>query len=92
MVFEKYRPYRPLLGDNEDQSDVDEPATVNVRHLERTWWLWKLARAFHVLITTVLLAIVAIGIYREKKSFHSRCVRELHTPCTFPKTSRDLTV
>lgn len=82
-MFEKSRRYRPLLGDNEDQSDTDEPTTVNVRRLKRSFWPWKLAPAVHSLVTIVLLIVVAIGVYREKKLFHSRCVRELHTPCRF---------
>ena len=83
MWFGKPRPYKPLLGDNEDQSDTDESTTTNLRRLKRDVWAWKLAPAFHSLVTTVLLIIVAIGVYRETKLFHSRCVRELHTPCTF---------
>lgn len=82
MLFEKYRPYSPLLDDNEDQSDIDESATANIRPLKQDRWLWKLVRSFHHLLTAVLLIIVATGVYREKKLFHSRCVRELHTACT----------
>ena len=82
MLFEKYRPYRPLLGDNEDQSDADESTTINIQHLKQDRWLWKLVRAIHIVVTTVLVVVVAIGIYRERRFSHSRCVRELHTPCT----------
>ena len=85
MWFEKSRPYKPLLGDSEDQSDADESTTATLRslHVKRDFWPWKLASAAHWLVTAILATVVAVGIYREKK-LHSRCVRELHTPCRFP--------
>jgi len=85
MWFEKSRsrPYKPLLGDNEDQSDDNESTTANLRRLEQDFRPWRLASAVHSLVTVVLLIVVTIGVYRETKLFHSRCVQELHTPCTF---------
>ncbi|KAH8668671.1 hypothetical protein BX600DRAFT_510744 [Xylariales sp. PMI_506] len=80
MVFEKYRSYKPLLGDNEDQSDAEDSTASNVQRLKQDSWLWRIVRVVHPLVTAVLLIVVAIGLYREKKLFHSRCVRELHTP------------
>jgi hypothetical protein len=80
-MFEKSRPYRPLLGDGEDQSDTDESIIANAGRSRRGFWLWRLVPAIHSLVTAILLFVVIFGVYREKSSFHSRCVKELHTPC-----------
>lgn len=81
MLFEKHRQYRPLLGDTEDQNSDDEPIAVEDRPSKPGIWLKILAQLVQPLIIGILLAIITFGVYREKARFHSRCVRELHTPC-----------
>lgn len=76
--------YKPLLSGPEDRTSVDGLSDTDLRPLKPKSWSSRLVTLLSRLrpyIIAILSLLLAIHFYLDKRSFHSRCVRELHTPC-----------